>query len=117
MEANHPFGEETHMQAVEFQTKIVDGRIELPDSLQNRFQGEVRVIIFPGGSENDSSTWPEQNRRRWELIVKKVREGLSTAETEELDELQQVVDAKLAQIGPRPIEELQRMYDQLTQQE
>ena len=34
------------MYAVEFQAKIKDGNIEVPDEFKERFQNEVRVILL-----------------------------------------------------------------------
>ena len=39
--------------------------------------------------------WPEQNRRRWELIARKVRQGLTAAEMQELALLQRHADEVL----------------------
>ena len=98
------------MVAVEFQAKIIDGRIEIPQAVRERFAGEVHVILFAADADHDRSAWPEQNRRRWELIAKKVRQGLTDAETQELATLQQRADERLAHVGPRPVEQLERLY-------
>jgi len=34
------------MYAIEFQTKVRNGRIEIPEQYQNRLQGQVRVIVL-----------------------------------------------------------------------
>ena len=104
------------MVAVEFQAKIIDGRIEIPRAIREQFAGEVKVILFAEGADHDRSTWPEQNRRRWELIAKKVRQGLTDAETTELAILQQYADERLAHVGPRPVEHLERLYAELSEQ-
>ncbi len=105
------------MVAAEFQTKVVDGRIEIPEALRDRFQGDVSVILFAKGTEQEQSAWPDQNRRRWELIAKKVREGLTEAEQQELALLQQRADEQLALMGPRPVEDLERWYAELSQED
>ena len=104
------------MVAVEFQTRVVDGKIDVPATLRDKFHGEVNVILFTVGADQDRSAWPDQNRRRWELIVQKVRQGLTAAETQELAGLQQRADEQLARTGSRPVEELERCYAQLSQE-
>lgn len=104
------------MWAVEFQAKIIDGRIEIPQAVREQFTGEVNVILFAEGADHDPAAWPEQNRRRWELIAKKVRQGLTDAETQELATLQQCANERLAQVGPRPVEQLERLYAELSEQ-
>lgn len=105
------------MFAAEFQTTVVDGKIEIPKALRDQFQGGVKVILFAKGMDQDVSAWPVQNRRRWELIVKKVRQGLTEAEQQELLLLQQRADEQVALVGPRPLEELERWYAQLSQED
>jgi hypothetical protein len=104
------------MLAVEFQAKIIDGRIEIPQAVREQFTGEVYVILFAEGADHDQMAWPEQNRRRWELIAKKVRQGLTDAESKELATLQQRANERLAQVGPRPVEQLERLYAELIEQ-
>lgn len=104
------------MLAVEFQAKIIDGRIEIPQPVRERFSGEVHVILFAEGADHDQSAWPEQNRRRWALIAKKVRQELTDAETKELATLQQRADERLTQVGSRPVEPLERLYAALREQ-
>jgi hypothetical protein len=104
------------MVAAEFQAKVIDGRIEIPQDLPDQFSGDVNVILFADRAQQDESAWPEQNRRRWELIARKVRQGLSGAETEELAILQRRADEKLARVGPRPVQELESWYTQLSQE-
>jgi hypothetical protein len=116
MEMRQRIREAGLMVAVEFQTKIVDGRIEIPSALREQFQGDVNVILFAKGPEHDPVDWPVQNRYRWELIAKKVRQGLTEAEEQELARLQQRADEELARVGPRPTEELERLYAQLSQE-
>lgn len=104
------------MVAAEFQTRVVDGKIDIPATLRDQFQGEVNVILFAVGAARHKSAWPDQNRRRWELIAKRVRQGLTTAETQELAALQQRADEQLARAGRRPVEELERLYAELSQE-
>jgi hypothetical protein len=105
------------MQSVEFTAKVINGSIELPAALRERFHGEVNVIVFAEDSAQHPATWPEQNRRRWELIAKKARQQLTDAEAGELATLQRCADEHLGQVGPRPVEELEQLYAQLTQEE
>ncbi len=102
------------MTALEFQSNIVDGKIEVPLDLRNQVQGPVNVILFSKGDDRDVSSWPSKNRRRWQLIAKKLRSELTDAETCELAELQQRADDALTSMGPRPVEELERWYAELT---
>jgi hypothetical protein len=102
------------MVAVEFQAEMVDGKITVPEALREQFPGRLHVIVFAAGSEADPAQWPEQNRRRWELIAKKTRQSLTPDETEELAALQRAADERLAQLGPRPLEDLERWYADLT---
>lgn len=104
------------MVAAEFQSKIVDGKITIPESLRDQFQGNVQVILFAKGAAADASGWPAQNRRRWELIAKKVRHELTAAEAQELAMLQQRADEQLAEVGPRPLDELERWYAELSRE-
>ena len=102
------------MVTVEFQADVVDGEITLPAAGRERFRGRLHVIMFAEGSEEEPARWPEQNRRRWELIVKKARQPLTAAEVEELVRLQQAADTELARLGPRPAEDLERWQAELT---
>ncbi|ETX03549.1 MAG: hypothetical protein ETSY1_46900 (plasmid) [Candidatus Entotheonella factor] len=104
------------MLAVEFQAKIIDGRIEIPQAICEQFTGDVNVILFAEGADHDPAAWPQQNRRRWELIATKVRQGLTEAEEKELTTLQQRANEQLAQVGPRPVEHLERLYAELSEQ-
>ena len=65
-------------------------------------------------ADKETGTWPEQNRRRWELIARKVKEGLTEAEQKELALLQQRADEQLARVGARPFEELGSLYAELS---
>jgi hypothetical protein len=103
------------MVAVEFQAEVVDGKITLPQTIRDKFRGRLHIIVFAEDCEQDSSQWPAHNRRRWELIAKKARQSLTDAETEELTALQRMADDRLAQLGPRPIQPLERWYAELTQ--
>jgi hypothetical protein len=104
------------MLAVEFQAKIIDGRIEIPQAICEQFTGEVNVILFAEGADHDQAAWPQQNRRRWELIATKIRQGLTDTEEKELTTLQERANEQLAQVGPRPIEHLERLYAELSEQ-
>jgi len=104
------------MLAAEFQGKVVAGKIEVPEALQDQFQGEVNVILFADGGRRGESVWPEQNRRRWELIAKMVRQGLTVEEAKELAALQNRAEDQLAQVGPRPTEQLDKLYAELNQE-
>jgi hypothetical protein len=72
--------------------------------------------LFAAGADHDQSVWPKQNRRRWELIAKKARQGLTDIETKELATLQHRANERLAQVGPRPVEHLERLYAELGEQ-
>lgn len=104
------------MWVVEFQAKIIDSRIEIPPALREQLSGEVNVILFAEGREHDQTAWPEQNRNRWELIAKKARGGLTDVESKVLAALQQRADERLAQVGPRPVEQVERLYAELSKQ-
>ena len=104
------------MLAAEFQAKVIAGKIEIPQPYRDQFQGEVNVILFAAGGAPDAAGWPGQNKRRWELIAKMVRQGLTPEETQELATLQQRADEQLALAGPRQVEPLQRLYAELTQE-
>lgn len=104
------------MLAAEFQAQVIAGKIEIPETLRDQFQGEVSVILFADRGGRDESTWPEQNKRRWELIAKMVRQGLTAEQTQELALLQQRAGEQLAQVGPRPVEQLERLYAELSQE-
>ena len=104
------------MLAVEFQAKIIDGRIEIPQAICEQFTGDVNVILFAEGADHEPAAWPEQNRRRWELIATKIRQGLSEAEAKELTTLEQRANEQLAQVGPRSVEHLDRLYAELREQ-
>jgi hypothetical protein len=103
------------MTAVEFQAEVVDGKIAVPEALRDQIVGRLHVILFAESAEQDPSQWPEQNRRRWELIAKKARQLLTATEREELADLQRTADERLAQLGPRPVEHLERWYEEMTQ--
>lgn len=104
------------MLAAEFQAKVVGGKIEIPEPFRAHFQGDVNVILFTDGGAREQSDWPEQNRRRWELIARMARQGLTADETKELAILQQRADEQLKQAGSRPVEELERLYAELSQE-
>jgi hypothetical protein len=104
------------MLAAEFQAKIINGKIDIPAELRGEFPGDVKVILFAAGADADPASWPAQNRRRWELISKKISHALTAAEKQELASLQQQADEQLAKMGPRPLEELERLYVKLSQE-
>src|SRR6266550_886513 len=83
-----PPGERT-MLAAEFQAKVIAGKIEIPETLCEQFQGEVNVILFAEGEVREKSCWPVPNKRRWALISKMLRQGLTAEETQALATLQQ----------------------------
>jgi hypothetical protein len=103
------------MTAVEFQAEVVDGKIVVPEALREGMVGRLHVILFAAGAEEDTAQWPEQNRRRWELIAQKARQPLTAAEIEELAALQRAADERLAKVGPRPVDQLERWYAEMTQ--
>jgi hypothetical protein len=104
------------MLAAEFQAKVVAGKIEIPEPFRAQFQGEVNVILFAAGGAREELVWPEQNRRCWELLAKMVRQGLTAEEAQELARLQLRADEQLAQVGPRTVEQLERLYAELSQE-
>jgi hypothetical protein len=104
------------MLAAEFHATVSAGKIEIPEALRSQFQGEVNVILFAESGRPEEPAWPEQNRRRWELIAKMIRQGLTVEETQELAALQHRADEQMAQVGPRPVEELERLYAELRQE-
>jgi len=105
------------MLAVEFEAKVIDGKIEIPEAVRERVSGDVSVILFSQGADQQRSVWPEHNRRRWELIAKKTRQELTREESDELATLQQRADDRLAEVGPRPVDQLERLYTELTEQD
>lgn len=105
------------MLAVEFEAKVVDGKIEIPEAVRERVSGEVSVILFSQGADRQHSVWPEQNRRRWELIAEKTRRELTREEADELATLQNRADDQLAEVGSRPVDRLERLYAELTEQD
>jgi hypothetical protein len=104
------------MLAVEFQAVIVAGKIEIPEQIRNQFPGQIKVILFAEDNGKIDSDWPERNKRRWELIAKMARQGLSGQETQELAALQKQADEQLAQVGTRPVAELERLYAELSKE-
>ena len=104
------------MVAAEFQAKVVAGNIKIPEAFRAQFQGEVNVILFAEAGALEQSGWPAENRRRWELLAKMVRQGLTAEETHELATLQQRADKQLAQLEPRPVEQLEQLYAELSQE-
>jgi hypothetical protein len=55
--------------------------------------------------------WDELNRRRIELIRKGNREGLSAAEADELQQLQDAADQRLEQVDLQLLDQLNRFRD------
>ena len=54
-----------------------------------------------------TADWDQTNKRRAELIHKKVKKTISTEERRELDELQRLASCRRRLLAPLPIEELQ----------
>ena len=104
------------MLTAEFQAKVIAGKIDVPESLCDQFQGQVNVILFTEDGMREKSGWPVQNRQRWDLIAKMHRQGLTAEETQELANLHQRADEQLAHTGPRPVEHLERLYAELSQE-
>lgn len=102
------------MAAVEFEAKLVDGKIEVPATVQSRFTGSVGVILFDG-DERTLESWPVQNRRRWELIMKQARSSLTALESAELVVLHNEADTQLDRVGKRSMPDIERMYAELEQ--
>jgi hypothetical protein len=102
------------MVAAEFQAEVIAGKIELPKSLLDQFQGQVKVILFADGDKE--AAWPKLNQRRWQLIAKMARHELTTEEAGELAILQRSADEKLTHLEPRPLEDLLRLYTELSQE-
>jgi hypothetical protein len=50
------------------------------------------------------------------LIARKVKHELTAEEEQELASLQKRADEQLGQMGPRPLEELERWYAELSQE-
>ncbi len=63
--------------------------------------------------EIDEKDWETLNKRRFELIEKKVYGKVTKTEQRELDQLQAKADQYLDRIAPRPIEELEKLHQQL----
>lgn len=101
------------MTTAEFQAEVVDGKITVPAALAEQLPPRVHVLVFVPGAEKDSSNWPAENRRRWELILKKTSQTLTLAEEEELVGLQRLADERLEHVGPRPTEHLEQLYAEL----
>lgn len=53
--------------------------------------------------------WPETNRRRGQLIQRKVAGTINAEESAELDELQKIADEWIATAAPRPMERLEAL--------
>lgn len=103
------------MIAIEFQAEITNGMIEIPTPHRDQIQGAVTVILLAGTPPGGD--WSQQNQRRWQLIAKKATQGLTHDEGVELAALQGDADQQLAQVGPRPLEDLERLYADLSRQE
>jgi hypothetical protein len=103
------------MIAVEFEAEVTDGIIEIPEPHRDQIHGAVRVILLAGTPAGED--WARRNQRRWQLIAKKATQGLTDDEAVELAALQAAADHELAQVGPRPIEDLEKLYANLSRQE
>jgi hypothetical protein len=103
------------MNPVEFDAVVSNGMIEIPDRYREHLHGTVRVVVLGAGQMSHDS-WPVNNKRRWELIEKKLEGPLSDREAHELARLQQLAEAELADVGPRPLVELERLEAELSKQ-
>jgi hypothetical protein len=108
---------DSSMLAAEFQARVIAGKIEIPEDLRGQFHGEVNVILFAEGDRGEESGWPGHNRRRWELIAKTARQGLTADEAKELSTLQHRADEEQARVGLRPVEELERLCAELSKED
>jgi hypothetical protein len=64
-----------------------------------------------------SEAWGQMNQRRWELIRKKNRDGLSESERSEFDSVQRLSQAALERTHPRPSHDLQTLNRLLSSDE
>jgi len=65
--------------------------------------------------DDSNVNWPAINRRRVDLIRKKVRGDISASEQNLLHALQAAADRYLAEVAPRPLDELRRLEEELQQ--
>jgi len=100
------------MAAIEFVATVVDGSIPIPESHREQFQGEVRVLVVANGDESLDS-WPQRNRRRWNLIVKRATQTLSPCEVEELSSLEKELGERLQQVGEYPTKQFEELCAEL----
>ena len=66
-------------------------------------------------AESTLDSWPAQNRRRWELIMKQARSSLTALESEELVMLHNEADTQLDRVGKRSLPDIERMHAELEQ--
>jgi hypothetical protein len=83
-------------------------------------KGKAVACIVPLTDKNDQPNYDwtsEKNQRRWELIDKKHSCGeLTPEETNELSQLQDEMLRYRQQIAPLPLQDTQRLHDELLQQ-
>ena len=60
-----------------------------------------------------TADWEQTNERRVQLIDKKVKRNILTAENTELDYLQQLTDARIRLLAPLPIKQLEATQEDL----
>ena len=66
------------------------------------------------GKQDNNGVWTdEKNRRRVELIDKKIAGTISTIETVELSSLQQQAEAHFDQVAPPPMQGVAELHQQL----
>ena len=70
----------------------------------------AKRLLADALGEKDGN-WDELNRRRIELIRKGNREGLSAAEADELQQLQDAADQRLEQVDLQLLDQLNRFRD------
>lgn len=100
------------MFAVEFEANIRDGVIEVPKAHRGRITGPVHVKLL-SADDAVGDAWQIQNRRRWELIEKRLNSELTPTEAIELKSLQREAESELSRVGPRPLTRLEEMESQL----
>jgi hypothetical protein len=62
-----------------------------------------------------TADWNEINQRREELILKNVKETVSSAERLELGNLQRLADMRVRMLAPLPLKQMERIRDELYQ--
>ena len=68
---------------------------------------------LPNQSELESADWPRHNRRRWELIQKRFRDGLTSAEQAEWEDLQSLASEILKRRSTHPTESIEALIQEL----